>query len=785
VVRGAINNVPSSKDASVADSSAGGAPTKLAQDATARELARKMFGGTQAPVWVVAATLIGTALGTLLVQHYSVTLVALGAYGLVAVGLYYWGAVRRLMGMLRRAPTPTAHSLPERAIATQEASAAREPGTAAESPGSDGEPAPPRRWLAWRVRGGTAVLIVILAACCSVLGYWVIGNGFAHNLGWGALSLLLTLIIVVAVILGAWWWQRSWPSWLRYRARTAMACSVAAAGLSAGATLGSTNLVPPCAPPVEFTVLTSQEAFGAVQTAIPGFEQAEPAHVHTACYAVNVTAYPAATDYDAWHGFETGWGAATLSAVGPRPEIWIPDSSAEVTTVRDHNGPRLTLVGSIARSPLVVAVPGGLITGPLARLPRQGKRTTWRSIYTALSHDHIGLAMPDPAVSETARLEIAGLYPALTSAQERGIESSGSFPADSGNLLCDAAQTQADEHGDRPAPTAYLVSEAAMMAGNSDQFAEGACAALTPLTAFHPAGAAALDFPFTTVNWGGSATVSTSLSRYEADFYDWLTGRGRSKLTGSGLRPPRCGSASQAPTGDEAVSPVCGTANLPTAAEVASALDSFHAAQAPTHIVIGIDDSGPMQPYLPPIASAVDAELGPGATHIGSRDSFGIWKLPGDRKGQIDQQVTGFGRAAATETRVPTDVGVLSGHDHSADYAMLARAGKLLYARPTGSPKPTNAVILLTDGDGYPQGDPGGSSQLSVTGYFDKPPPDYSAIKLYIIAFGPEGCAESETNPSQSLFYFAEAAGGSCMPANGADPHQLLAQVLGQISTGG
>jgi uncharacterized membrane protein YfcA len=743
-----------------------------------------MFGGTRAPVWVVAATVIGTALGTLLIQHYSVALIALAAYGLVAVGLYYWSAVRRLMGMLRRAPKPTKHSAPESADATRAASAAREPGAAAaQSPDSDAgsAAAPLRPGLAWRVRAGTAVLVVILAACCAALGYWVIGNGFAHSLRWGTLSLLLTVVIAVAVILGVWWWQRSWPSWLRYRARTAMACSVAAAGLSAGATLGNTNLVPPCPPPVELTVMTSQQTLGTVQAAIPEFERAEPARLHTACYAVDVTAYAAATDYDAWHGFETGWGAATLSAVGPRPEIWIPDSSAEVTAVREHNGPQFTALGSIASSPLVVAVPSDLVTGPLARLPRQGKRTTWLSIYAALSHDHIGLAMPNPAVSETALLEIAGLYAVLTPAEKRGIESSGSFPADSGSLLCDAAR--AGEQGDHPAATAYLVSEAAMIASNTDQLAAGPCAALNPLTAFSPVGAAALDFPFTAVNWGGSATVSTRLSRYETDFYNWLTGPARSKLTGSGLSPPRCGRTSQARTGTDI--PGCGAANLPTAAEVTQALDSFQAAQAPAHIVIGIDDSGPMEPYLPQIVSAVDHELGKGATHIGRRDSFGIWKLPGDRKGQIDQQVTGFGLAAATEKRVLSDVGVLSGHDHSADYAMLARAGTLLYGQPTARPESTNAVILLTDGDGYPQGDPGGSSQLSVTGDFDKPPAGHSAIKLYIIAFGPEGCAESETTSSQSLSYFAEAAGGSCLSANGANPQQLLAQVLSQISTGG
>ena len=130
-------------------------------------------------------------------------------------------------------------------------------------------------------------------------------------------------------------------------------------------------------------------------------------------------------------------------------------------------------------------------------------------------------------------------------------------------------------------------------------------------------------------------------------------------------------------------------------------------------------------------------------------------------------------------------MGVLSGHGHSANYSMLQRAGRLLYAQPAPGPPPSNSVILLTDGDGYPAGDPDGSSEVSVIGYFDRPPAGRSAIKLYIIAFGPAGCAESAANPAgQSLAAFADATGGTCLQASGADPDRLLAQVLDQISTG-
>jgi hypothetical protein len=728
----------------------------LGRDATARDWAKKMLGSTQSSVGLVVAAVaavIGSALGNLLVRHYIVALIGLGSYGLVTLSLYHWAAIRRSLSRLRRGELLVSR---------------RKSG-----------PAPPRRRLT-RVCSVAAILLGTLAAFCYVLGYWGIGSGFAHGAGWGALSLLTTLTVVVLV---ARRWQRSRASRVRYR--SAMAYCVAAAGLSAGATLGSGNLVPPCAAPAELTVLTSQEDLAAVQAAIPGFEQHEPTGLHTACYAVDVTAYAAPTDDDAWHGLETGWGTAALSAVGPRPDVWIPGSSAEVAAVREHHGPRLVSLGSIASSPLVVAVPASLLSGPLARLPKL--RNTWGGIYHALSQEHIGLAIPDPGVSETALLGIAGLYPDLTSAEEHRIESSGSFPADSENLLCDAAQTA--ERGGRPPSAAYLVSEAALIASNANQLTEGACATLTqqpgPMTAFYPAGAATLDFPFITVGWG--AADGGTLNGYETDFYDWLaSGKAGSRLTGAGLRSPGCEAFSQVSTYITAVVPGCEAAGLPTEAAVAAAQGSFRQAQAPAHIVVGIDDSGPMQPYLPQITAAVDVELGPRATHIGSRDSFGIWKLPGDRQGQVDQQLVDFGTAGVTEARVPAGVGALAGHGHSADYAMLKRAGQLLYAQTAADPEPRNSVILLTNGDGFPQGDPGGDSGVSVTGYFDRPPSGHSAIRLYIIAFGPAGCAQSSTVPaSQSLAAFADATGGTCLQANGADPGQLLAQLLSQISTSG
>ncbi len=446
-----------------------------------------MFGGTHSSFGLVVAAVaavIGTAIGNLLVRHYVVALAGLGAYGLLALGLYYWAAARRSLTRLLHSPASGTAEAASKETAVPLESAEEQALT--QRPESGGEPTGSGQHLAeaWRRRkralragSGIAVLAVILAACCYVLGYWGIGNGFAHGPGWGTLSLLITLIIAVLVTRR---WPRSRNRYLRYRLSTAaMACCLAAAGLWAGATLGATNLVPPCPPPAELTVLTSADDLAAVQAAIPGFEQNEPARVHTACYTVDVTAYAAPTDSDVWHGLESGWRGPALSTIGPRPDVWIPGSSAEVTEVREHEGSRLTSLtslGSIGSSPLVVAVPTGLANGPLAGLlPEVG--STWGSIYDALAGLNVRLAVPDPAVSETGLLGIAGLYPNLSRADKREIESAGNFPADSENLLCEAAQTI---EGDDKAPViAYLVSEAALIASNADQLTGTACAALT------------------------------------------------------------------------------------------------------------------------------------------------------------------------------------------------------------------------------------------------------------------------------------------------------------------
>jgi hypothetical protein len=61
-------------------------------------------------------------------------------------------------------------------------------------------------------------------------------------------------------------------------------------------------------------------------------------------------------------------------------------------------------------------------------------------------------------------------------------------------------------------------------------------------------------------------------------------------------------------------------------------------------------------------------------------------------------------------------------------------------------------------------------------------------FKVYVVAFGPAGCAETPSgSPLDSLSGLAKAGGGSCAPAaSGSAPlQQQLAQDISTLSTGG
>lgn len=612
------------------------------------------------------------------------------------------------------------------------------------------------------------LIIFCVALAMSVTfayGFWVIGNGFAHSsvLGvWG----LVSVVVVLAVVMLLARRLRSapdWLAWLRAWRNGVLAIGVSAIGLSSGATLGYAQLLPgpvsaaPCPPPTELRVLAASEVLGPLQAAITSYEQDERSRFASSCYAVDITAYAAGNDKAAGDGIVGGWNLAD----GPRPDVWVPASTEELPVkTSPADNPVLNLRGSIATSPVVVAVPSGLVTPALAQYEQNHSLS---DIYEAIKGGFT-LQVPNPRLSETARLGIADLYPALSEAEQARIGDSVSFPTDSGNLLCQSAPTK---------PTAYLVSNVTVRQNNDGSLGASACpgqqAAQGRLTAFSPpnGNGVVLDFPYTTVSWR-DAKPSAAKTHAEQDFFNWLISpAGRKALTAQGLNPP-------------GLEP-----SLPSPDAVDAAVSGFTKVQPSARILIAIDDSMPMRPYLGQIAQATDAVLGPNGQggNLSSRDSFGIWAFPSPSGATEKTLVPLNAESAAQRGRVPAAVTGIAARGHSAEFDLVYDAAVSLSSQPPAGS--ASSLVILTDGDNQPT-DPGGKDMAAITNLLAAQKPGSLPIKVYVIAFGPAGCAETPSGLSgDSLNALAKAGGGTCANAASGSLQQQLAQDISALSTGG
>jgi Bacterial extracellular solute-binding protein len=649
-------------------------------------------------------------------------------------------------------------------------SAPPSPGTVRD-PDSSESPVPrgtPFRWLP---------LVQVVAIMCALvavtffLGFWTLGDGFAHGLWWGLPALAGIVVLLTGIATLAWLGRRRpWGGWLPSGGRTIMACAVTCLGLSAGGTLGYLDLAPPCPLPVEIPVLASQDNLVAVQAAVTTFEQAEPTGLHQSCYAVDLTVYAARSDGHAEADLESGWNSSALNADGPRPDIWLPSSTEEVRAVNAGAGaaaPRLTIAGSTGSSPLVVAVPTSLISrDAIYDNQRYGNLGT---VYSLLQGHGISLSVPNPEQSVTGLLGITRLYRDLTSPEERQIAASGNFPPDSGTMLCDAAQTAQQGH---PQSSGYLVSYAAMTQYNNGQLTEGPCPTLTspvpPLIPLFPSDAGSLDFPFVSLDWGGNSATARLAQQYETDFYEWLRSPPEQpRLQSYGLMPPQP------------------SVTLPPQPQVQDALRLFTSKAPPARILVAIDDSGPMEPYLEQIATATTEVLGTGTnTSVGAMDSFGIWAYPGTGTSTYKTLVPLAGAANSQRDAVAPSMAALSAHAHSAEFDLIADAAPVLYSQPTKAEQPISSVILLTDGDSYANGqDPDGNTFVSVHDLLRPLGATQPRIKVFVIAFGDPGCAESPPgSPQDTLSALATANGGNCVNVN--DLGQQLGDLVSQLSAG-
>jgi Ca-activated chloride channel family protein len=459
----------------------------------------------------------------------------------------------------------------------------------------------------------------------------------------------------------------------------AIAVAVAGAcGLATGGLLLAGRGVGACQAPTELRLVASATMEPVARRLVDGFEQER--RDGDGCLTTRVTVARMPSPSVAVDAFVSGWSGDQLREVF-QPDAWLADSSLEVERVRSAvaraarpSAPSLRSLGSVASSPLVVAVPAS--SAAALDWPRQP--LAWRDVGELAHGGELGgrafvLGRPSPSSSTIGLLATTGLYQGAVGSRElragdldgqvaaseiraveRGLADGGD---DQRALLC-RLQGSGNAAGSARM-TAVIASEQAVASYN--QFGAGgdACGGggrpRDPLRAFYPSdGTPELDFPMVAVSasWTGTerAAMIASLFRY-------LQSPGaRAALQDSGFRVPG-GTGGQRLSSDNGVLLQQPARLLQPPGEdlVGALLDRFQAARRPARVLVAMDVSGSMKLAGGGSGSRIEGARD-AATRavslVGDKDTIGLWRFSTRLAGSRDyQELVPLGSGASPSLR--------------------------------------------------------------------------------------------------------------------------------------
>ncbi|MFE2915937.1 caspase family protein [Kitasatospora indigofera] len=589
----------------------------------------------------------------------------------------------------------------------------------------------------------------------------------------------------------------------------------------------------PCPLPLQLRVLASTESRAAVAAAADGFEGSSLNHRRLApgdrtpaqCRRITLSVYAAPADLtrsafaaaaDWADGARPGPGPAAagcddpapaaspaageaaqgeaapgpaaagrgclvpLRDVGPQPDLWIPDSSAELAEVQTRppalDGLVLASRGPLALTPLVLGLPPQ-VAAELSAAGVQPRGSSWETILAALQRlpAPVQLLRPNPATSATGLLQTVGLYlgyqgtlgrqVTLPDAEARRLEKGFAVPGrssgDARQLLCELA-SQAGKQDQ----LAVLVTEQALSrldAGAPDVTgcADRPSAAPGPgLARYYPAGAPVLDHPMVTVSWPGARDGAQRLAAAGL-FRDWLLapdGGGRAWTDqGFELPAPVDGATGPGPAG-------------PDTAQITTALAGYAQARLPGRVLFLLDVSGSTADNgkLAASVAALDRAL----RVLGPQDSYGLWTFPaaGTAGSGHDEPVplgstdpVAGGRALSRAVALPLSAQLYEAVTQGLD------------ALREGAGRQPQLLVVITDGDIRRTDDPQGQEAaraLLRSAALGRP-----QIPVVVAALPAAGC-------HSTLDDLAAFSGGRCLP--GADGlGSQLAGLVAAVGSGG
>lgn len=496
----------------------------------------------------------------------------------------------------------------------------------------------------------------------------------------------------------------------------------------------------PCPIPSEVRVLSSYESLAATQEATEAFAAAMAEEDPRGCRPVNLTSYAPALSSQARHALELGWRDDQYDPVGPRPDLWLPDSSAEVRLVQSgqRTDPRLDVRGHLGSSPLVLGVPeayhlpAGLdLSSALEQAEAAGLR----------------LARANPNTSPAALLHSVNLFRELTDARERrGIEQrltpSGLVGQDTRSLLCDLRRSS-----DEPR-TAVLTSEYLLRVYNDGAPLGGDCSRRVrgggKLRAYYSARGRGLDYPCVVMRWRDTATETEGEKQrrqWAERFCRWARAGGAADpdrvapyqclglRNAAGALPPSGQCPSGPTTAGTEEGPAYQVKEIPPK-ELGATLRLIAQARQPGQILVAVDVSGTMRAPLRGGVTRMRAAVTGSRLlmdQLGELDQVGLWTFSSsrsDRRDTYDEQLpvgpVDATRSAAYRSRIdqrlrklrpeapwsPIAGTVVSGVDDLAERRATPTAGT------AGKVVPRQQVLVVfTDGK---QDAPGGTSAAAA-----------------------------------------------------------------------
>ncbi|MEV4510483.1 substrate-binding domain-containing protein [Dactylosporangium sp. NPDC049525] len=519
-----------------------------------------------------------------------------------------------------------------------------------------------------------------------------------------------------------------------------------------------------CPQPAAVRVMTSVEQLGAARRIADAYETAT-AERHHGCPAADLYVYGAGPT-EARAAVASGWLNDALQRIGPRADVWLPDSTLDVAaavaaSARFGVAVPIAEQRSIGYSPVVLAAPASPSTG----LPADAG---WRQLWTETGRLGWDVVRPDPAVSSAGVLATAALYAGLgaTPVTARGVEQRLEASLDRGRYPLGTSQDLLCHGGTGQVPVAVITTEQAAVRYNQGLGCPGGGGPPErPLLVQYPNDTISEDHPFVRLAWDGVAAATTAAA---TGFGAWLGGDdGRRELVRAGLRPPGLFAVGDPLT--EQFGAHAGAVfdrRAPAASTVGDALRLYEGAHRPGRVLLALDASGSMLAGVDRTGTTRFQLASRGVTGalnlMSDRDEFGLRIFPADGRGAGTRELLPIGRAAGRAQAAADAMAAVRPAGNTPLLQTIVDGVRDVAAGPGDG---VASLVVLTDGNDT-SGQSPSEVDIQVRG---------KGVRVFVVAIGEASCG------TLTLRDVTAHTGGGCYDAGLDTLDDVLVTLFGLL----